>query len=119
MSTVQQGDKINLDIPQGETYQHTIHWRDSAGSTIDLTGYSVRMQFREQIDDTDTLYDSVTEGGVTLDEPNGDILIAIPASITEAWEFRNAVYDLEIENGSGVVTRVMKGRVRVDPEVTR
>ena len=112
--------KEKLKIPQGETYRHTFHYRDSVtGAIIDLTGYTARMQIRASVESATKLYDSTTLGDITVSGSFGDVLLEIPAAVTTAWTFRNAVYDLEIIDGSGKVTRLVQGTVIVSPEVTR
>ena len=38
------GNQFNIDVKQGATFQLTITWKDSAGTAIDLTGYTARAQ---------------------------------------------------------------------------
>ena len=117
--SVNQGDKVNLVIPQGSTFQHIFYFVDSDDVAVSLTGYTGRCQFRSDISAADTLYDSTTSGDITISGTLGKVTLEIPAATTTAWEFRSAVYDLEIVAGDGKVTRLVKGRVKVDPEVTR
>lgn len=118
-TTVKQGARVNLKIPQGSTYKHTFHYRDDKDVPVPLSGYTGRAQFRDSVDATTTLYDSETLGDITIDGAKGDVILEIPAATTTAWTFRAAVYDLEIISPASKVTRLVKGRVRVDPEVTR
>lgn len=118
-TTVNQGDKVNLVIPQGSTFKQIYYFKDSAGVAVDLTGYTGRCQFRESVDATATLYNSLTLGDVTIVGATGAVTLEIPAATTTAWTFRSAVYDIEIVAADGKVTRLAKGRVRVDPEITR
>jgi hypothetical protein len=118
-TTVNQGDKFNLAIPQGSTFKQIFYFKDSDGVAVNLTGYAGRCQFRESIGATVTLYNSTTLGDITIAGSTGAVTLEIPAATTTAWTFRSAVYDLEIVAGDGKVTRLVKGRVRVDQEVTR
>lgn len=117
--TINQGDRENLTIPQGSTYKHTFHYRDDNDVAIPLSGYTGRIQFRDSVVATTTLYDSTTLGDITIDGAKGDVILEIPEPTTKAWTFRAAVYDLEIISPASKVTRLVKGRVKVDPEVTR
>ena len=118
-TTVKQGERVPLNIPQGSTFKHTFHFRDDNNVPIPLSGYTGRMQFRDSITATTTLYDSTTLGDITIDGVKGDVILEIPEPTTKAWTFRAAVYDLEIISPTSKVTRLVKGRVSVDPEVTR
>jgi hypothetical protein len=55
---------------------------------------------------------------LTIDAPNGAISFEIPAETTEEWVWRNAVYDLELIDSSGRVTRLIQGTISLTPEVT-
>ncbi|MGH9931345.1 MAG: hypothetical protein ACREA9_19235 [Pyrinomonadaceae bacterium] len=112
--------KENLKIPQGSTYSHTFHYRDkTTGAIIDLTGYTGRMEIRASVDDAVVLYDSTIFGDITINGSQGDVILEIPSSVTKAWTWLNAVYDLEIVSGSSKVTRLVMGTVVISREVTR
>lgn len=119
MTTVYQGDKLNLIIPQGATYQHTFTYTDADGNIVDLTGYTAKMQVRASIDALTTLYDSTTLSDFTVSGPIGQVTLVIPSATTTGWTWRYGVYDIEIVAGDGKVTRLVKGTVKVDPAVTR
>ena len=117
--TVQQGGKVTLEIAQGATFQFDFYFTDKDGAIVDLTGYTGRCQFRESIEAADVLYDSTTSGDITITGAAGKVTLLIPVAVTTAWTWRSAVYDLELVASDGKVTRLVKGRVKVDPEVTR
>jgi hypothetical protein len=116
-----------LNIGQGETWRMVLRLRNpnnpdgSAGAPIDLTGYTARMQIRETVSSSTILMQLTSElgGGITIIGPTGTItmLIGDVASANIAWRW--AVYDLEIESASGETTRLLKGEIEVQPEVTR
>lgn len=91
---------------------------------MDLTGYTARMQVREDISSTATLLELTTANGYfAIPTPaNGTININVPASVTAALPANNDyqiwAYDLEIVNGS-YVRRILTGAVLIYPEVTR
>lgn len=111
----------NIVIEQGATFELTATWTDG-GTPVPLTDVLARMQVRKRFSSEDAYLsvDSDTLGGITIDEPNGVIDVEIPATITAALPGRlRGVYDLELLFPSGRVVRLLKGRVRVDPEVTK
>lgn len=110
----------DLMIEQGATFNQTVTWKDSTGAAVDLTGYSARMQFRPSVN-APTVYFSATssDGRIVLGGTAGTITINISAVETTAFTFVSAVYDLELQSASGVVTRLLEGGVAVSREVTR
>jgi len=99
--------------PTGETYL-----------PFDLSGYTGRMQVRRTMDSPTTmlnLSDTVVNGSQVEMRPAGDnnsIRIYISDEATATLE-TSGVYDLEIENSGGEVSRVLQGDFVVSPQVTR
>ena len=111
---------LHLTIEQGATFDPVLTWGDENGLPIDLTGYSARMQIRETVDAVAALPDATTVNGqIILGGAAGTVTFAIPATITAAFTFEEAVYDLEVESAGGHVTRLVEGSVYLSPEVTR
>jgi hypothetical protein len=111
----------NLEIKQGATLSLVATWRDSAGTAINLGGYTARLNVRETYSSTIVVLTLTTEnGGITLGGAAGTITLAATATVTAALTapFRG-VYDLELVSGGGVVTRLLEGLVIITPEVTR
>jgi len=122
--------KYSFTIEQGATTDFEIIWTDSAGSRVDLTVYSARMQIRSDYGSSGTLYatlTNVTESdgtGLNLYGANGtnpltsgSIGIYISAATSSAFTFNEAKYDLEMVSGSHV-TRLLEGKVKLSKEVT-
>jgi hypothetical protein len=110
----------DLFIEQGATFVKTITWNDSAGTPVDLTGYTARMQFRSSVNSSTILFSATTENSrITLGGALGTIDITFSATDTTAFAFVSAVYDLELQSGTGFVTRLLEGGVEVSKEVTR
>ena len=81
-----------------------------------LTGYTGAMQLRSSYD-ASTVALSIT---VAITNASQGILnISATSSSTAALTEGIYVYDLELTNSSGVVTRLLQGQVTVSPEVTR
>ena len=112
--------RVDLYVPQGSTYIHTFEYVASDGSAIDLTGYTARMQIRETVDATTTIYEATSAGGeITTTPLEGKVVLTIDATDTSAFTFSTAVYDLELEATDTTVIRLVKGKVKLDKEVTR
>jgi len=85
----------------------------------DLTGWTARMQIRESLEDATVILDLVSPADITIDVSDAKITITIIATVTETLDFDEAVYDLELVDGSGNVTRLTEGSVTLCKEVTR
>ena len=85
-----------------------------------LTSWIARMDIRENLDDTTTLVSLTSVGGdIVINTTTAQITITITATVTAALDFDEGVYDLELEDDSGNVTRLLYGDVAFNKEVTR
>ena len=110
----------NFTIEQGTTIRRTFTFKDSTGTPINLSGNTAVMQIRPEVDSATAMVTLTTSNnGITLGGATGEIEIYITNVQTSAMT-SDGVYDLELTNiASGDVTRVLKGKIRLDPEVTR
>lgn len=109
----------NITAEQGATFTRTITWKNSAGTPINLTGYTARMQVRREYSATVADLTLTTEnGGITLGGALGTIVLSAQASTTASLAAGSYVYDLELVLGN-VVTRLVQGNFLVNAEVTR
>lgn len=114
------GNRFDITINQGATFELTVTWKDSTGAAINLTGYSARMQVRETYSSSSTIVSLTNGSGITLGGAAGTIAILISATTTAALTAPfSGVYDLELVSAGGVVTRLLQGAATVTPEVTR
>jgi hypothetical protein len=87
-----------------------------------LTGYTARMHIRSTKGAVTTIHEMTSVAGdISLTAADGGIHLLITAADTAAFDFDNAVYDLELINtaGNGDVVRVAEGVVKLHKEVTR
>jgi len=122
----------NMICEQGTTFVRMLELEypdpgDPTGNTflpLDLTGYTGRMQVRRTVESPTTMLNlsgSVVNGSQVEMRPAGDsnaIRIYISDEATAVLD-SSGVYDLEIENSGGEVSRVLQGDFTVIPEVTR
>lgn len=110
--------KTNIVIQKGATFERILKFLDSDNLPIDLTGYTGRGQIRPT-------YDSIIfhNFSVVVTNPSmGEITWSMADSVTEVIDAALApfyVYDVEIEDSSGKVSRILQGRAKISPEVTR
>ena len=107
----------NIKADQGSTFvfSFTITTDDVAW---DLTGYSARMQVRSSTQSTTKILDLVSTTNITLTNL-GVVTVTVSATAMAAIASGNFVYDLEVQSGGGIVTRLLQGKFTVTPEVTR
>lgn len=109
-----------LRIPQNGIWQVTFTVI-LANTPVDITGWTADMQIRKVKTSATILAEYTTSVGgyVTLDGPNGNILLDVPATATAGYVFGQGVYDLYATDLSGRKFRVAEGNVIVDETVTR
>jgi hypothetical protein len=113
---------IDLEVYKGSTFVKIIQWKTGTPAVaVNLTGCTARMQIRKAVNDTTVLDNLTTENAkIVIHEPlNGKFKIVIPATVSSAYAFTSAVYDLELVFTDGTVTRVIEGCLTAVPEVTR
>jgi hypothetical protein len=124
--------KYAMLIEQGATLKLDLAYKDSNNAAINLSGYSGKMQIKDNYADSATttyltLSSSLNADGTginfsgsagALPPTSGTIGIVISAASSSALTFSTAYYDLEITSGS-VVTRLLQGTVQINKEVTR
>ena len=85
----------------------------------DLTGYVARMQLREKLTSQAVLHELTTEnGGIVLDNINKTIALYISSEDTTEFDFKSAVYSLELASPSNTV-QLVTGTITLVTEVTR
>lgn len=111
--------ELDIVIEQGSTFDVLLTWTDENAVPIDITGFSARMDIRDEIDDAAVILSLVSPTDIVLGDAAGTIQLIIVDSVTEAFSFDDAVYDLELVSGGGVVRRILRGNITLSKEVTR
>tara|TARA_B110000503_G_scaffold23959_1_gene37637 strand:+ start:219 stop:551 length:333 start_codon:yes stop_codon:yes gene_type:complete len=105
----------NLYIDQGTDYTITVDVTDSAGDILDLTDYTATAQIRKTYTSSSLSATFTT----SIAAAAGQVTISLTDTQTSALEAGRYVYDLNIESGGGVKTRVIEGQAVITPGVTR
>jgi hypothetical protein len=130
----------SLYIEQGATYVLRLQWRQpdttddfgnvTQGDPYDLTGWVSRMQIRQK-QGAPALVNATTENGkitlgvdpdnpeATPDPTTGRIQVVLSDEDTDLLTVKAAKYDLEVEDVSGRVYRLLQGDVTVSPNITQ
>ena len=115
--------KVNLsDIEIGATYKYTIIWKDSDGVPIDLTGSLAKLHIRPTKDSATLLLELSTENSrIILTPLLGQIDLYISDETTDTLVSDNVskFYDLKIYHPNGEETRLIEGKVKFSPGVTK
>lgn len=117
-------NEYNFEILRGSDKQLilALTGEDADGNKIvyDLQGHTAAMQIRTATyaaEAVDTL--TTANGRLVIDPDAGKITVNFPHDVTEKYPVRSLVYDLEIKNASEEITRILAGKIKVTPEVTR
>ena len=121
--------RYDIVLEQGATFDLPLRYEDSIGG-VDLSGYSARMQVREapaspllvEFNSELTANGAIFLSGAAEDREdgaNGNLRVFMSASNSAALPRFAGRYDLEIEDISGYVIRLLEGQFRVEPEITR
>lgn len=110
---------FKLEVDQGtDTAIPFTLYQDDGVTELDLTGYTARMQVRQDIDSSGTLLSLTTENsGISIS--GGTVTIQLAAAATTAMTVYQGQYDLELIDASSKVERIVQGPFCLNREVTR
>ena len=114
--------ELNITIDQGSTWIKSITWQNSEGTAYDLSTWEARMMIRKHYADNDRglpLVSLTDADGITLGATTENIVITIEDAVTETIPAATYYYDLELISPSQEVTKLLRGKAIVLPEVTR
>lgn len=113
-----------MKMYQGADFQFTFTWKDESGALQNLTGYSARMQIREREESPNPLIELTNANSrILLGGVSGFITLKLSSTETNSFVASDwadpHVYDVEVMDGSGKVTRLLRGPLANFREVTR
>ena len=111
--------RYNLQINQGETWRLAIPVLDADGELVNLSGSVVRGQIRASLPSSGVALHTWAEAESNVDIALGEIVLHVPAAVSEDWSWTVGMWDLEVTDLAGSTTRLIEGIVRVRPEVTK
>jgi hypothetical protein len=115
IATVQLNDRVKDDTFASVQFEY-----NEGGSPLDITGNSVKIQFRQNSERGALLYEatSAVSGGITLTNPSIGIFKLDEFTPTE-WEKGYVYFDVEMTFVDGSVRTWIKGRVNILQETTK
>jgi len=108
-----------MSAEQGSDFATTITYTNSSGVPVNLSGYTSRMQVRKFAGSAVPFLTLTNASGMTITAGTGVIDVAITAAAMAKLPGGSYVYDLEIVDSSGEVTKLLAGKFDVEAEVTR
>lgn len=116
-------NEFNFPIRKGETFRMSaVVLQPDEVTPFDLTGWTGRMQLREEIDCDDVILElNTTNGGLTLGGTAGTVAFFISSDDTSDILQERGFYDCEL-TGPGLnpdTMQILSGRLRFIAEVTR
>jgi|APGre2960657423_1045063.scaffolds.fasta_scaffold239066_2 hypothetical protein len=106
-------NKVNIVIDQGTTFNTTYIIHDNLDEPINFTSYSANSQMRKSYSSSNSFVFSVSLSS------NGGVSLSMNAATTSNITAGRYVYDVEVEDASGIRSRIVEGIVTVTPQVTR
>lgn len=106
--------KANLFIDQGATYATKLNITDTNGAPVDLTGYTAAAQIRKHYTSSNSVSFTATTTAAT-----GAVTLSLSANATANLYAGRYVYDVELVDSQGRVSRIVEGIVTITPNVTR
>lgn len=107
--------KANLIVDQGGTFSANIDITDPEGNTITLSGYSGFAQIRRAYSSINT----TASFTVSIDGNNGVVQLSLTANQTAQINSGRYVYDVQVNDPSNNIVRLVEGQVTVTPGVTQ
>lgn len=106
--------KLNLIVDQGASFETTLNLTDDNDEVVSLEGYTGAGQIRKHYTSSTATNLTITLGGA-----NGTVTIGLSANATSNLAAGRYVYDVEVTDVGGTVSRLFEGIVTVTPQVTR
>lgn len=105
----------NLSIEQGATWELSLGVEVSEGTDMDLTGSTVESKLAKSHYDDDPLGISAT----IINHVDGKLRLSLTAAQTSQLDpSHEYIYDVELTDSNGVVTRLIQGRISISPSIT-
>lgn len=106
--------KANLFIDQGATYATQLALTDTDGTAVNLTGYTAAAQMRKHYTSSNAV-----SFNTTISAESGSVTLALSANATANLTAGRYVYDVELTDSLGRISRIVEGIVTISPNVTR
>jgi hypothetical protein len=106
----------DLNITKGNSFNVRLVAVDPSGAAFNLTDWSLRGYAKLRYSSQTVLIDLSPTKAVPYTQ--GFIDISLPSTFTKDLPVTEGVFDIEMYNSQGFVDKLIKGYVRIFPEVT-
>jgi hypothetical protein len=110
--------KLNLVVREGATFRKPLRLLDARKKAVNLTGMTIRAEFRDKPDGALLMELTVGNGRLVVTPLTGQVVLVLTAAETEAITFAKAVWDLKVTQTNGDVVYPLAGSVIVERSVT-
>lgn len=115
--------QYDFNIEQGSSFKLTLVYKDSNRDIVDLTDWCARLIMKTNTDSSLVFETTNIDYSVykfSIDGPNGQLTLLIPADTTNNWTFKKARYDLELQSpddlysgGGKYTSRILYGNINI------
>jgi len=114
---------LDARVVIGDSFYHTLTFKNGDGTYIDFTGASAKAIVRESPDSTSTAILTMSSAGspiyITLDAAvENNFIINVPKTVTADLTAGVYYWDMEITDSSGKTRTYWKGRFVVEEQIT-
>lgn len=111
--------EYDLKIKQGADWSLTLTVSDANDNPKNLTGYTAKMQIREDFD-SPVLLTLTNTSGITITAATGQVGVVLTAAQTTALPYTKLRYDIYISSSGGATTTyLLEGYIELRRRVTR
>lgn len=115
---------VNITIDQGTDFRQQLFFKAPNGTPLDITGYEFKSEVRKKFKQAEP--DFVFEFEIldqTNEQTRGYVWWKLARSVTDALTLQEKdnfyLYDIEQKNPAGLISRIVQGKITIDPQVTK
>ena len=103
-------DSVDWKVTQGDSFQLQLEYQDENGDPINLGGYSIQMEVKDQPGGTITSAVCSIGNGITVPNPStGTIMINVSPTKTKNFNYPRASYQIQITSPGNTKTTLLQG----------
>lgn len=108
---------VNFNIIQGDTFVLNVTYKDPNGNVIDLTGYDITFQVRNDFGGSVICATATEADGIEINPTTKVVTITMTSEQTSAFTVPRAAYQLRITAPNLTQTTLASGYFAVDKAV--
>ena len=112
-------EEINFKVIQGDSFIIRVTYKNPNGTPIDLTGYTAKMDVRNEPSGKILCASITDQSGITITPSTGVLDIEFTPAQTRKFTLPSCAYQLQIRSSSGTQTTILKGYISTSAAVIR